>query len=198
MASEQTGLRLYVNKDGRIALKFAGTSDTLTYRETGYSFENARQVLVSDDADRNVITLSFADDNGKLQKVADFTVADGTVTMDPVSGERVTKFYGYNIYRDGYMSVTTAGYDVELTDMKLVLPVYSMVPFTVAEQEDPDGPHTPDTPKDPENPGDNKSPVTGVAFSFMSVAVLLMATAIVLLTFQQRKKENAQTDETVK
>ena len=195
VASEQTGLRLYVNKDGRIALKFAGASDTLTYRETGYSFENARRVLVSDDADRNVITLSFADDNGQLQKVADFTVADGTVTMSPVSGERVTKFYGYNIYRDGYMSVTTAGYDVELTDMKLVLPVYSMVPFTVTEQENPDGPHTPDTPENPEKPGDNKSPVTGVAFSFMSVAVL-MAAAIVLLTFQQRKKENTQTDET--
>ena len=38
IAADQTGLRIYINKDGRVGLKFAGSSEIVTYVETGYSF----------------------------------------------------------------------------------------------------------------------------------------------------------------
>ena len=130
IAADQTGLRIYINKDGRVGLKFAGTSETVTYVETGYSFTEGRNIYVSDNADTNTVTLYF-DVNGTKTKIADFAINNGTVVMTPAAdpANTITKFYGYNIYYDGFWSVTTSGYDVEISAIETVIPRFSKVAF---------------------------------------------------------------------
>ncbi len=135
IAADQTGLRIYINKDGRVGLKFAGSSEIVTYVETGYSFTETRNVYVCDNADTNTVSLYF-DVNGTKTKIADFAIAKGTVVMTPTadSANIITKFYGYNIYPDGFWSVSTAGFDVEISDIQAVIPRYSKAAFDVAAE----------------------------------------------------------------
>ena len=163
IAADQTGLRIYINKDGRVGLKFAGSSETVTYVETGYNFTEGRNVYVSDNADTNVVTLYF-DVNGTKTEIAQFAIQDGTVVMTPAAdpANTITKFYGYNIYYDGFWSVTTSGYDVEIGTIEAVIPRFSKVAFDAeAETVIGGGDKTvvpDDNPGSEDNPGGNDNP----------------------------------------
>ncbi len=147
VVKDQTGIRLYIDRDGRVGIKYAGTAETVTWRPTGLAFAEFRRVTVEDDADRNVIRLYFDNDEGAKTLVASLTLDRGTAVLRPAlqvgEGEirAVERSYGYNFYRNGYMSVTTyQAYDVEITEVSAVVPQYSAVAFPADEPDKPDDP----------------------------------------------------------
>ena len=188
IAAEQTGFRIYVNRDGRVGMKFAGSSDMVTYVETGYSFVGGRNVYVSDDAETNVITLSFDNDQGVKTTVATFTVDRGNVTMTTPgeNGRTISKFYGYNIYRDGYMSITTDGFDVTLDDLKVVTPIYSSVKFAEEEKPQPSDPEQGDP--STEKPGSSTQTGENMLPTLILLTALPVAGTAAVLTAKRREK----------
>lgn len=169
-------------------MKFAGSSDMVTYVETGYSFVGGRNVYVSDDAETNVITLSFDNDQGVKTTVATFTVDRGNVTMTTPgeNGRTISKFYGYNIYRDGYMSITTDGFDVTLDDLKVVTPIYSSVKFAEEEKPQPSDPEQGDP--GTEKPGSSTQTGENMLPTLILLTALPVAGTAAVLTAKRREK----------
>ncbi|MBQ4065034.1 MAG: hypothetical protein IJD10_02925, partial [Clostridia bacterium] len=160
LAVDQTGIRVYINSKGEIGLKFSGTSQDLTTRATGFSFAEGRNVYITDDAENNVITVYF-DDNGTRVKVAEVAINRGTATLTPADTTltAVTKNYGYNIYTDGYISITTDGADVLIGELMATVQTFSNKAFARAVDTIVGGGSTPEEDKEAEkDPSDSSTP----------------------------------------
>jgi hypothetical protein len=133
-----TGIHLYIDKNGQIGIKYAGNSDSVTYRLTNMNFSSYRRVTIEDNTNENIIYVYFNNDNGDKTLVATCAMDKGVVTFVPavlVNGQAqktVQRDYGYNFYRNGYLSVVTSqAYDVEIANMSVTVAQYSTVAFPV-------------------------------------------------------------------
>ena len=187
---EQTGLRLYLDKDGKIGLKYVGDSNSVTYRATGLNFYEYRAVYIEDDTDTNTIKVYFDNDNQVKTLVATVTIADGVVTLNPaVPGQdgnpqtAITREYGYNIYRDGYISLATLqAYDTQIDNLSITVPCYSTVAF--AEDEKPD-----DNKPDDNNKDDDKIADTSASANITVVmTILVLSIGVLSLSHYTEKK----------
>jgi hypothetical protein len=59
------------------------------------------------------------------------------IKIDGKAQKTVKRDYGYNIYRNGYLSVVTSqAYDVEISNMSITIPKYSTMEFPAEPSSD--------------------------------------------------------------
>ena len=129
--TERKGIMICVDVKGRLGVYDPGAR-TPVFRETGFSFAEGRKIYLEDDADANVITVSV-DDGGNRILLAECVIdeAGRSVTMDFPDGrtEPLTVHYWYDLYRDGYISMTTGIGNTGFSDVAVTLPCYSREPY---------------------------------------------------------------------
>ena len=112
------------------------------------------------------------------------------VTLNPaVPGQdgnpqtAITREYGYNIYRDGYISLATLqAYDTQIDNLSITVPCYSTVAF--AEDEKPD-----DNKPDDNNKDDDKIADTSASANITVVmTILVLSIGVLSLSHYTEKK----------
>jgi hypothetical protein len=133
MPNNQTGLSIFIDYNGRIGLKYAGETYSVSLRKTFMNFANFRTVYIEDDEENNLIKLYFNNDKGEKTLVATFSINKGVITMTPKinnddgsAQSNVTIDYGYNIYHSGYFSLLMyQAYDASIKNLNISIPKYS-------------------------------------------------------------------------
>ena len=127
---EEKGIFLCVNEEGSLGIADPVYRRVVT-EETGYSFAEGREIYLEDDADANVITVSFGD-GGRKVKIADCVIDGGgrsaVMRFEGEAAKELKVDFRHEIFRDGYVSVTSNVGKVYFSNVSVTLPSYSAVP----------------------------------------------------------------------
>ena len=120
--TEKKGVRIGVDGSGQIGIA-ASSGRKFTSQKTRFTFAEGRKIYIEDNADTNVITV-YVDDAGEKVKVADCVISGRNVTMYYAEGglPSVMAGYSYDIYPDGYISITSGARYVSVSDISVKLP----------------------------------------------------------------------------
>ena len=131
---DKKGFRICIEGGGKIGILYASANKKRS-QQTKYTFTDGRKIYIEDNADENVITL-FVDDAGQKVKVAECVIDGQRVTMfyadeglEPVSTD-----FGFDIYRDGFVSITDDAQGMYISDLSVTVPSFSSVPYASAEE----------------------------------------------------------------
>ena len=118
---EPKGIRIWLGADGTIGLYDPG-SRRLAVQNTGYTFSEGRKIYVEDDAGENVITV-YVDDAGQKVKAAECVIRErkAEIRYENTELTPLTVEYGYEIYKDGYISLTSGVMKTYFSDISVTL-----------------------------------------------------------------------------
>lgn len=171
--AEKKGFRICVDGAGQFGL-IASSGKRFTAQQTKYTFAEGRMIYVEDDADANIVTV-YVDDAGAKVKAAECVVNGQTVTMSFADGgpAPIKVDYGYEIYRDGYISITTGAKDMAVSELSVTLPGYY-----AASDDDPEATTDASANEPARNAG--KKRVNAKLIIYGIAAAVLLAAVIVL------------------
>ena len=122
---EPKGIRIWLGAGGETGL-YDPVSRKLAAQNTGYSFSEGRKIYVEDDADANVITV-YVDDAGQKVKTMECVIGERKAELRYEKAELtpLTLEYGYDVYKDGYISLTSGVMKTYFSDISVTLTAYS-------------------------------------------------------------------------